>query len=123
VLDATKGDVAKTLSSEILEGGKRASAAGDAAEKLLGEEEEAYAGYLKAKADYCALGVTDKVNDIAVTAVSSLTKTGGVKLTVTEREKVFEFQKAKRVWRLKYNALEKLGMTPAERELNDFCDL
>lgn len=123
VLDATKGSVAKALSSEILEGDKRATEAADAAEKLLGEEEAAYAGYLKAKAAYCALGIINTEKDITTADIAKLKKADNVPLTVTERGQVFEFQRARRAWRLKFDALEKLGVTPSGRDPNDLCEL
>ena len=96
VLEATKGDVAKALSSEILERGQRATEAANALEELMREEETAYGGYLDAVAKRCALA-------------------GGTPAAEV-RAAQFEVERTKNVWVSKFKALAKLGDTPASHQ-------
>ncbi|MFZ0750564.1 MAG: hypothetical protein WAM70_14475 [Pyrinomonadaceae bacterium] len=90
VLDATKGEVSKTVSSEILDKEKRATAAADALEKLRQDEETAYAAFLSAKVDKAKLSNPPPEERAAAEH----------KVTVT-----------KRAWCLKFNALKNMGVT------------
>lgn len=89
VLDASKGDLSKSLSSEILKDrGKLASDAADAREQLVQEEQAAYAEYLKAKA--ARLPENPTQNDIDA--------------------RDFEIRRTRRIWCVKNKALQKLGL-------------
>jgi hypothetical protein len=97
VLEATKGDVSKALSSEILERGKRSTEAANALEQLMREEEAAYGEYLDAVAKRCALPE-------AMTPAAQL------------RAARFEVERTKNVWLSKFKALAKMGDPPAHQE-------
>lgn len=91
VLDATKDDVAKTVSAEILKDrNKQATEAADAVEKLRQEEETAYALYLKAK-----------IAEAELVAGADPAKANSVR---------FEVERTKRAWCLKFQALKNLGV-------------
>jgi len=119
VLDATKGDVAKTVSGEILkdrgkEAVEAAKEAATAAEKLRQEEEDAYAAYLKAKDEFCALGITTSPQDILNMDTSTL--------PVAQRGKAFELQRTKRAWQIKLTAMQNVGLTQgSKRDGTDAC--
>lgn len=115
VLDSTKEDVAKAVSGEIFKDrGKEAAEAATATEKLQQEEETAYASYLKVKGEFCALGITSPPQDINTLDTSAL--------PIAQRGKVFEFQIAKRAWRLKLTAMQNIGLTPVgKRDNTDAC--
>lgn len=95
VLDASKGDVAKTLSGEILKDrGKAAAEATDALEKLRQEERTAYGEYLGADA-----------------AAKKPDNPTPEELTFRQ----FEARRLKAIWCGKYIALEKVSEAPAGR--------
>ncbi len=103
VLDASKDDLTKTLSDEILkERGKAAataaSAAADALEKLRQEEEATYSEYLTAEAELAAVAAPANPAEVAAKQV-----------------KEFERDRTKRLWCVKFNALSKMGAAPAGR--------
>jgi hypothetical protein len=89
VLDATKTDVSKAVSSEILDKDKRAAASADALEKLRQEEEAAYAAYLDAK---IATSKLDHPSPQESAAAALKEKT------------------TKRAWCLKFNTLKMMGV-------------
>lgn len=99
VLDATKGDVSKAVSSEILEKEKRATASADALEKLRQEEEVAYAAYLDAKT---ATSKLDNPSPQESAAAALKEKT------------------TKRAWCLKLNTLRMMGVAISR---SDTCSL
>lgn len=115
VLEATKSDVAKTLSGEILKDRDKAEEeAATASEKLRQEEETAYAAYLKAKGEYCGLGLQSTPADVTTLNTTSL--------PIAQRAKAFEFQRAKRAWSLKLTALQNFGLTSTSaRDATDAC--
>lgn len=94
VLDATKGDVTKAVSGEILKDReKEAAEAADAQEKLRQEERVAWGEYLEAKVDAAKAA------------------------TAEEKEfRNFEANRKKALWCAKYLALEKVGQAPSGRQ-------
>lgn len=99
VIDATKKDVAKTVTATVTEGEKRKEEALDALEKKRQEEETAYRAYLKAKND------REQLPDNA---------------KQTEKDmKDFEVQATRRLWCASLLSLEKLGATPKGRSEAD----
>lgn len=104
VLDSAKGDLTKTLSAEILEDRDKtaataATAAADALEKLRQEEESTYSNYLKAEAEVAALPPTPTTPaEIA-----------------TRQVKEFERDRTKRLWCVKFAALQAVGQAPTGR--------
>lgn len=98
VLEAAKTDVAKTVSSEILGGDKKADAAASALEKLLGEEEAAFANLLTAEHEFAKLSppssppTEEEIRNRAI--------------------KRFAIESAGRAWCLKLGALKQLGKAP-----------
>lgn len=107
VLDATKGDVAKTVSGEVTkdrgaEAEKKASEAADALEKLRQEEEAAFSALLKAESEQAS------ADPLPANA------TDAQKAAYEAAQKVFEFEieKAKRAWCVKSQALRNIGKAP-----------
>jgi hypothetical protein len=103
VLDSSKDDLTNTLSGEILKDRDKAAAtaataAADALEKLRQEEEAAYSDFLKADADL-----------IAVTTPTTPAE------TAARQVKVFERDRTKRLWCVKFGALQKVGAAPTGR--------
>lgn len=91
VLDSTKGEVSKAVSSEILKDPAKAKeAAADALEKLRGEEETAYTTLLDAKVSLAKLATDAKPEERAVAQ--------------------FKIDAAKRAWCAKFKALNTLGI-------------
>lgn len=92
VLESTKGEVSKTLSSEILKDrSKQAAEAANAKEKLLQEEEAAYSAYLEARA------AREKADPTKPKEVEA---------------KDFEVARTLRSWCIKFGTLEKLNIAP-----------
>jgi hypothetical protein len=107
VLDATKGDVSKTISGEITkdrgaEAEKKASEAADALEKLRQEEETAFSALLKAE--------SEQANADPLPANA----TPAQKAAYEAAQKVlkFEVEKAGRAWCVKTQALKNMGKAP-----------
>lgn len=106
VLDSTKGEVSKAVSGEILkdrgaEAQKKSSEAADALEKLRQEEEETYAAHLKAKAEL---------------AEASLPADATPAQKAAYEVKQFEQNRTKRLWCVKYWALDSAGAAPSGRK-------
>jgi hypothetical protein len=94
VLDAAKGDVSKALSSEILKDrAKAAQDKADAKEALIEDEEAAYSAYLGAEADRRA-AVAKPEPQYVIDA------------------KTFDSDRLKRVWCVKYNLIQTMGIQP-----------
>ncbi len=100
LLDSTKEDVSKAISSEILDKDKRVTAANEAREKLRQEEEAAYADFLKALTEQEAAGLPG-------TPLSSIPPSA----TAAQRAKIFEVERTQRIWCAKYKALKSIGET------------
>jgi hypothetical protein len=98
VLDAGKTDAAKQLSTDILDGEKRAEQATSALEKLLSEEETAFASLLNAELEFAKLP-----------ALSSPPTAAEEKTVAVKR---FAIESAGRAWCAKFGALEQLGRAP-----------
>ena len=100
VLDAAKTDVAKTVSGEILDHGQKAEdAAASALEKLLAEEETAFAKLLDAELNFA------KLPPLSNPATEAENK---------ERlAKRFAIETAGRAWCVKFGALQQLGKAPS----------
>jgi hypothetical protein len=99
VLDATKDDVTKAITSEATKDReKEAATAADAREKLRQDEENAYADYLKAKSDRAGLEPIPQNPTPAQNA--------------DRVAKDFQVEKTKRAWCLKLNALTAIGEKP-----------
>jgi hypothetical protein len=98
VLDAAKTDVAKTGSSEILDRDKKEDAAATALEKLLKEEETAFAALLNAELEFAKLPPL------------SNPATEGEKKTLLVKK--FAIESAGRAWCVKFGALQQLGKAP-----------
>jgi len=104
VLDSAKADLTKTVSAEILEDRDKtaataAAAASDALEKLRQEEESTYSNYLKAEAEVAALPTNP------TTAAERATR----------QVKEFERDRTKRLWCVKFAALQTMGQAPTGR--------
>jgi hypothetical protein len=99
VLEAAKTDVTKTVSGEILDGGKKADAAASALEKLLGEEDTAFAALLTAEHEFAKLPPP-----------SSPPTDEELKVRAIKR---FTIESAGRAWCLKLGALQQLGKAPS----------
>jgi hypothetical protein len=102
ILDATKGDVAKTVSGEITkdrgaEAKKKAGEAADALEKLRQEEESTYSELLKAESDLAANPLPAGADQAQQAA---------------HKVKEFEVEKAIRAWCVKTQALRNIGKAP-----------
>ena len=102
VLEASKEDLTKAVSSEILDKEKRATAAAEAREKLRVDEESAYAEFLKALAELDAVGLSDA-------AIANPPNNA----TAAQKVKIFEAQRTLRLWCAKLNALKNIGETPS----------
>jgi len=98
VLEAAKADVTKTVSGEILDGGKKAEQAASALEKLLGEEETAFAALLTAEHEFAKLPPP-----------SSPSTEEDLRMRAIKR---FAIESAGRAWCLKLAALQQLGKAP-----------
>jgi hypothetical protein len=98
VLDATKGDVAKTVSGEVLGGGKKEEAAKSALEKLLAEEETAFQKLLEAELAFTKLPAPDAQETDAQKKERSINR--------------FAIETAGRAWCVKFGALQQLGRAP-----------
>lgn len=103
ILDATKSDVAKTVSGEITkdrgaEAEKKAAEAADALEKLRQEEETAYTALLKAESELAEAGPPPVNGTDAQKAAYKV--------------KEFEVEKAKRALCVKSQALRNIGQAP-----------
>jgi hypothetical protein len=95
VLGSTKAATSKALSEEILKDEKKERAAqADAIEKLIEDEETAYAAHLA-----------------AIAALAKMVDPIAEEKTVKE----FEVARTKRAWCLKFKALEKIGSAPRGR--------
>lgn len=99
VLDAAKTDVAKTVSGEVLDRDKKADEAASALEKLLKEEETAFAALLNAELEFAKL--------------PSLTNTPTEEETKTRLVKRFAIESAGRAWCVKFRTLQQLGRAPS----------
>src|ERR1700752_303518 len=99
VIVAAKTDVAKTVSGEILDRGKKADEATSAFEKLLNEEESAFAALVKADLDFAKMPPLSNPP------------------TVTEQKarlvNRFAIESAGRAWCAKFGALQQLGKAPS----------
>lgn len=103
VLDATKDKVAETISGQILKDPAKAAAeAADAIEKLRQEEESAYAAFLTAQGELAKLGPPP-----AQPTEPQL---------LERRAKEFEVERTRRAWRLKFDALQKFGVSLTRAE-------
>jgi len=103
VLDATKDDVSKTVSDEILkdrgaEAKAKAKEATDAIEKLRQEEEEAYPSFLNAISELINAGINYPIP-------------ADNQPTITQQIKIAEVARTKRVWCGKYRALTMVGVS------------
>lgn len=98
VLDAAKTDVAKTVSGEVLDRGKKADEAASAFEKLLGEEETAFKALLSAELEFAQL-----------TPLSSPPTDAENKTRLVKR---FAIETAGGAWCVKFGALQQLGKAP-----------
>ena len=105
VLDAGKEDLTKNISGEILrdrakEAETEAKEEADATEKLYQEEEQAYAGYLKAEAELAAVPpLPANPAQVSVRA-----------------QKEFEVRRTRRLWCNKFKMLKALGVDPGGRD-------
>jgi hypothetical protein len=99
ILDSKKEDIAKTVSGEVLDRGKKAEAAVSAFEKLLDEEEAAFKKLLDAELE--------------------LAKLPPPSTPPTDAEKQdrlikrFAIEAAGRAWCVKFGALQQLGRAPS----------
>ena len=98
VLEAAKTEVATTVSGAILDGGKKADAAASALEKLLSEEEAAFAELLNAEHEFTKLSPP-----------SSPPTEEELKARAIKR---FAIESAGRAWCVKLGALKQLGKAP-----------
>ena len=99
VLDATKTDVAKTVSGEVLDRGKKAEEAVSALDKLFTEEETAYAALLAAELEFAKL--------------PPLSNPPTEEQNKTRAAKRFAIESAGRAWCVKFGALQQLGRAPS----------
>jgi hypothetical protein len=99
ILDSTKETVSKTVSSEILDRGTRAGEAASAFEKLLGEEETAFAALLEAESEFA------KLPEPSTPPTAAEMKAMAVKR--------FAIEAAGRAWCVKFGALQQLGRAPS----------
>lgn len=107
ILDATKGDVAKTISGEILKDReKEAATAAEALEKLRVDEETAYIAYLKAADNLEKICSSIPPENPPQNPLFKYTQ--AQKVLLAERDRTY------RAWSLKHGVLKKYGATPTD---------